>query len=516
MAFSAASKRRRAETSSATTTPQRSNVAFHPQSGVSSIEALPPRNIATGIDDHVIAYSNSNLGVASSGSFNTAQEFIGAGSDGFENDDDFNDNNEQRSIDWNYTKQSEFPDHLQQASYSTMVTIDTKKGSRSSESSTNSTLQFQDPTNTTNMDRSGRDADQLHVRRCSIAQHPDDRLPASGWSRAWQTIREAPDDRYYNYPLSLWTQYPYASLQKVRLVAGYMVTNPVVQNIIVAMIIINALLLGLATCDFVYNSVRISHIFNVIDTSFLVIFTVELVFQIFYRGVSLFQDGWLTFDFIIIVMSWSLQSVQVIRAFRIFRALRLIARLKALREIITALGAVMPRMYAISVLLLLIFYIFAVLFTQLFGDLEMSGNYFSSLDASLFTCMDMMTLNWADVAREVMTHRSWAWAPFLSFISLTGFIVYNLIVAVVCDAVAVLDRKKQKLEEEKQRLEQEKEDNVNHENQLQNALHQMNVLAEQIERMKQQHVDMCLAVSLLTGELERSHQEIEALRIRLE
>jgi Ion transport protein len=495
MAFSVTSKRRRAEVSSAAT-PQRSNVALHQPPNVSSIEGLPPLGmnrprsiLASGSDDHAIATNSSNLCVTSSGSFNTALEFPWTKSDEFENDDDSNGDQEKRNIDWNYPKQSEFPSHLQQASYSTMVTFDTKKDSRSSESSTNSTVHFQDPTTTTNLDRSGRDADQPQARLRSIAQNPDDRPPASGWRLVWQTIREAPDDRYYNYPLSLWSQYPYASLQKVRLVAGYMVTNHVVQNIIVAMIIVNSLFLGVATCDFVYNSGRVSHIFNVIDTSFLVVFTVELVFQFFYRGVSLFKDGWLTFDFIIIVMSWSLQNVQVIRA---------------LREIITALGAVMPRMYAISILLLLIFYIFAVLFTQLFGDLQLSDNYFTSLDASLFTCMDMMTLNWAEVAREVMTHRSWAWAPFLSFISLTGFIVYNLIVAVVCDAVAVLDRQKQKLEEEKQRLEQEKEDNDNQENQLQNALQQMNVLAEQIERMKQQHVDMCLAVSLLTSELDRT------------
>ena len=504
-------KRPRGDASTAT--PRRSNVAVPPQSpepNDTHTETTPldmnnPCLIRMGSNSEV------NLGVTSSGSFDTAREFLatsGSASIDDHDDQESNSSDDKHSIEWHYAKQS---DPLHEESYSTVITMDTKKCSRSSCSSTNSTT-HPEPSSTTNYDRSGVGADQAHSRGHCMSQPSVDRSPASGWRLAWQTMREVPDDRYYNYPLSFWTQYPYASLQKVRLGAGYMVTNPVVQNIIVAMIIVNSLLLGVATCDFVYNSVHISHIFSVIDTTFLVIFTVELLFQIFYRGLSLFNDGWLTFDFIIIVLSWSLQSMQVVRAFRIFRALRLIARLNALREIITSLGSVMPRMYAISMLLLLIFYIFAVLFTQLFGDLQLSENYFNSLDASLFTCMDMMTLNWAEIAREVMEQRSWAWAPFLSFISLTGFIVYNLIVAVVCDAVAVMDRNKQKLEEEKQRQEQEQEDIDCQEKQLQNAFQKMNELAEQIGRMKQQHVDMCLAVTLLTSELERCHHEIETLR----
>lgn len=39
-----------------------------------------------------------------------------------------------------------------------------------------------------------------------------------------------------------------------------------------------------------------------------------------------------------------------------------------------------------------------------------------------------------------MIHEPWAWAPFTAFIMITGFIVFNLIVAVVCDAVAVTEK----------------------------------------------------------------------------
>lgn len=113
-----------------------------------------------------------------------------------------------------------------------------------------------------------------------------------------------------------------------------------------------------------------------------------------------------------------------------------------MRNLVQALISIIPRLGAITALLLLIFYIFGVLFTELFGDLDLSGEYFTRLDYSLLTLFTMMTMEWSDIARECMAQVSWAWVPFVSFIMITGFIVFNLIIAVVCDAVAVLEENK--------------------------------------------------------------------------
>ena len=45
---------------------------------------------------------------------------------------------------------------------------------------------------------------------------------------------------------------------------------------------------------------------------------------------------------------------------------------------------------------------------------------------------------WADILGQVQVVYPWAWAPFIIFIILTGFIVVNLVIAVICDAVHVL------------------------------------------------------------------------------
>jgi hypothetical protein len=335
----------------------------------------------------------------------------------------------------------------------------------------------------------------------------------TGWKLLRYTISNPPNDTLKD---TLWNVSIYSNIQKLRLLLGTFICNSTVQTIIVLLIIVNALLMGIATFDFVTNHEHVLHIFATMDVTFLILFTIELGMQLFYHGLSLFQDGWLIFDFIIIVLSWSLQSIQIIRAFRIFRALRLVARLKVLRELISALGAVMPRMYAISMLLILIFYIFAVLFTQLFGDLELSQNYFTTLDASLFTCMDMMTLNWIEVTREVMTHRSWAWAPFVSYISITGFIVYNLIVAVVCDAVAVLDRTKQQIADTLQKELDDQAAAESQNDQIKIGQHRMNELLQQIQLMKSQHVNMCHTVDMLASELQQAMIVITTLQTKID
>jgi hypothetical protein len=48
----------------------------------------------------------------------------------------------------------------------------------------------------------------------------------------------------------------------------------------------------------------------------------------------------------------------------------------------------------------------------------------------------MMLLEWSEIAREVMEHYYWAWLPFSVFLVFTSFILFSLVVAVVCDAVA--------------------------------------------------------------------------------
>lgn len=225
--------------------------------------------------------------------------------------------------------------------------------------------------------------------------------------------------------------------------AGTIVESKTFQSTMIALIVANSALMGLATYSIVWEHERREKIFEILDTIFLLIFTGELALQFIHHGVfRLFQDGWLTFDFWVIASSWaSCSSLQVIRAFRIIRAARLFTKIGELKDLVNALLGVIPKLFAISLLMMLAFYIFAVLFTQLFRTAYADGitdhDYFSSLHQTLFTLFQIMTLeNWSSITRDLMVQYPWAWLPMICFVLVSSFIVINLVIAVICDAVA--------------------------------------------------------------------------------
>lgn len=285
------------------------------------------------------------------------------------------------------------------------------------------------------------------------------------------------DGSHHHHKPSLQEQYcplPWP-IKMVHVFCGKIVTNQEFQVFMIVLIMLNALILGIATTTF--ENPNIPEALDIMDRMLLVVFTIELALQFGYCGYTILLDGWLVFDTLTVVTSWWLEGVQVFRSFRIFRSFRLIVRLPLLKNLVLTVFHVMPRIYSILGLMLLILYIFGVLSTILFGDLYAQQltdqDYFGRLDYSLFTLFQFITLEgWGDVVRQVAAVRPWsASLIFSSFIVVTGFIMYNLIVAVMCDSMLVVEAharedarelKQQKLmlevmakEEEEKQLERE-------------------------------------------------------------
>ena len=221
-----------------------------------------------------------------------------------------------------------------------------------------------------------------------------------------------------------------------------------VQILFVFLIIVNSIVMGLMTFNFVLDNDDIYHIFEAIDTSLLMVFTVELGINLFAYGIKeFFSDNWFVFDFLCITCSWLLSGITVIRAFRVFRAFRIFAKIDNLRKIISALTSTGEKMFSIVVVLASIFYIFAVMFTSMFGDCYEEGcyeednvDYFGRLDYSLFTLFSLMTMEgWIDVVRFTSKKYDWCWFPIIIFIMISAFVLLNLVVAVLCEALATLN-----------------------------------------------------------------------------
>lgn len=308
----------------------------------------------------------------------------------------------------------------------------------------------------------------------------------------------------------------------IRLYTGEVVNDSRVQNAVLLMIMINAIMMGVATFPFVKEDPDLLGKFEVADQIFLVLFTIESAMQLIYWGWGLLKDGFLVFDLLIVVMSWALEGTQVFRAFRIFRAMRLITRIDTLKNLVLALFSVVPKMTAIFMLLLLIFYIFGVMFTQLFKDMYAKGlveePYFSTLYDSLFTLFQMMTLDeWALILYQIQVTHTWAWAPFVVYIIITGFVVVNLIIAVICDAVHVLGNENKAGLHGSDDSEQDFLDNAFYGGDMNNSTNpteqRLEELQGQLNEMADVQDQMRITIEMLVGQL-RENAEREAAAAR--
>jgi voltage-gated sodium channel len=230
----------------------------------------------------------------------------------------------------------------------------------------------------------------------------------------------------------------------MRNTCGALVNSEPTQWLITFFILLNALILGVMT--FVVDNESATNILEVLDLSLLISFTVEMVFQLAYLGPTYLYNGWLVFDGLIILFSWIFlgSSISILRSFRIFRTFALISRWESLRKLVAAIGSTLPKMATIWTALLIFFYTFCVLYTNLYHELYDEGyldyDYFGRLDKTFLTLFQMMTLDsWTGVVRQVVDARPWAWIGFCAFVVITAFFVLNLVVAVICESLLELN-----------------------------------------------------------------------------
>lgn len=214
-----------------------------------------------------------------------------------------------------------------------------------------------------------------------------------------------------------------------------LVDHPLTEKIVIALIVVNAITLGLETSPSVmagYGGLLVA-----VDRLLLTIFVAELAARMVVRGPRFFADPWNVFDFLVVGIALlpATGSLSVLRALRILRVLRLVTVVPSLRAVVSALVGALPGMGSIMMLLVLLFYVFAVMATKLFG--ETHGETFGSIGASMLSLFQVMTLDaWSDgLMRPMMEQHPYAWLFFIPFVLASAFIVLNLFIGVVVSAL---------------------------------------------------------------------------------
>ncbi|MCS6787395.1 MAG: ion transporter [Thiobacillaceae bacterium] len=208
-----------------------------------------------------------------------------------------------------------------------------------------------------------------------------------------------------------------------------------VQHAILALILINAVTLGLETVPSVMAAA--GGLIHTLDTVILSVFVLELAVRIYVHRLAFFRDPWSLFDFVVVAIALLPATGQfaVLRALRVLRVLRILTLVPAMRKVVGALLAAIPGLGSIVLVLAIVYYVFAVIATNLFAATH--PEWFGDLGRSLYTLFQIMTLeSWSmGIARPVMEHFPYAWAFFIPFILIATFTMLNLFIAIIVNAM---------------------------------------------------------------------------------
>lgn len=172
------------------------------------------------------------------------------------------------------------------------------------------------------------------------------------------------------------------------------------QNFVTFAIIVAGVLVGIATYPDFYA--RHEGILELLNLIVLIVFIIEIVVKLLAEGNKpwrYFMDAWNIFDFIIVAaafLPFGGSSVAILRLLRLLRVLKLIKALPKLQMLVGALLKSIPSMGYVSILLLLLFYIYAVAGVFFFS--ENDPIHFSDLQTSMLSLFRVVTLeDWTDI-----------------------------------------------------------------------------------------------------------------------
>lgn len=208
-----------------------------------------------------------------------------------------------------------------------------------------------------------------------------------------------------------------------------------VQSTIIALILINAALLGLETWPAAMAAA--GGLILALDTVILTVFVAEIALRLYVHRRAFWRDPWSVFDFAVVAIALIPASgeLAVLRALRVLRVLRLLTMVPSMRRVVGALLAAIPGLGSIALVLMVIYYVFAVIATNLFA--ADYPEWFGHLGRSLYTLFQIMTLeSWSmGIARPVMENFPHAWTFFVPFILVATFTMLNLFIAVIVNAM---------------------------------------------------------------------------------
>ena len=211
-------------------------------------------------------------------------------------------------------------------------------------------------------------------------------------------------------------------------------TSRRVDRFVMALVMLNAVILAVLTYQ--WESGGWITALTGLDTAIAAVFVVEIALKVISGGQHYVRKPWNQFDMAVVAIGvfGAAYPLTVLRAFRVLRTLRLIRRVPSMRIVVESFMRALPGIASVLSVMLLFLFVFSVIGTRAFG--ETSPEAFGTLHDTAFTLFVILTLeNWEGIARPVMDAHPGSWTYFVGFIALNSFVVLNLVIAVIVNAM---------------------------------------------------------------------------------
>lgn len=226
------------------------------------------------------------------------------------------------------------------------------------------------------------------------------------------------------------------------------------EGFIFTVIILNAIVLGLETYPDIQD--RYGDTLYLLNEIFLGIFIVEILLRISAYGSrpwNYFRSGWNVFDFVVVFAVFIpgvRENATLLRLVRLLRVVRVVSVLPDLRVLLSGMARAIPPIASMAALAVLLIFIYGMIGWKIFG--EAIPERWGDIGEAMLTLFTVLTLEgWNEILFAGQEVTQFSWVFFVSFVLIASFLLINILIAIIINAVEEA-REAERTQEAEERL----------------------------------------------------------------
>lgn len=203
-----------------------------------------------------------------------------------------------------------------------------------------------------------------------------------------------------------------------------------------ALVIINAVIVTLFNMAVFKDNLPVYEALGQLIPIFLYLFVVIEVIRVLLLKGEYFKDHRNIFVVLVLIgaFAFHIPELTILLLFNVLRTLRILALFPKTRHVIDTLFHALPGAMNLLFLILIAFVVFAVLATNLYGDKV--PDLWGTIPQSLLSLQQIMLGDdWGNNLRATLKFYPYAWAFSTGFLIVVTFILLNVFVGVIVDAM---------------------------------------------------------------------------------